>query len=167
LYSFGVDTMKAGIIGIGNPFRRDDGIGIVLLEKLIEKKNNLPQNIEYIDGGTGGMNLLHMLALFDVALIIDAVNFNGHPGESKLFKSEDVISKKPPMNMSTHESDILKIIHLSKELGEIPDELFIFGIQPKDVSQGDNLSPELQKVVASLTSSLQNEITNIFDGKRK
>lgn len=159
--------MKAGIIGVGNPLRRDDGIGIVLLEKLIEKKSDLPEGIEYIDGGTGGMNLLHILALFDVALIIDAVNLNGKSGESKLFKSEDVCSKKSSINISTHESDILKIINLSKELGEIPDELFIFGIQPKDTSQGDDLSPELQKAVAALTLNLQNEIANIFDGKRK
>jgi hydrogenase maturation protease len=159
--------MKTGIIGVGNPLRRDDGIGIVLLEKLIEKKNDLPSDIEFVDGGTGGMNLLHMLALFDVALIIDAVNFNGRPGESKLFKSEDVCSKKSSVSMSTHESDVLKIINLSKELGEIPDELFIFGIQPKDISQGDNLSPELQKSIPLFTSNLQKEITKIFDGKRK
>jgi hydrogenase maturation protease len=159
--------MKAGIIGVGNPLRRDDGIGIVLLEKIIEKKNDLPEGIEYIDGGTGGMNLLHILALFDVALIIDAVNFNGRPGESKLFKSEDICSKKSSINMSTHETDILKIINLSKELGEAPNNLFIFGVQPKDTSHGDDLSPELQKTVAALTLSLQNEITNIFDGKRK
>jgi hydrogenase maturation protease len=159
--------MKAGIIGVGNPLRRDDGIGIVLLEKLIEKKSDLPEGIEYIDGGTGGMNLLHILALFDVALIIDAVNLNGCPGESKLFKSEEVCSKKSSINISTHESDTLKIINLSKELGEIPDQLFIFGVQPKDISQGDNLSPELQKTVAALTVSLQNEIENIFDEKRK
>jgi hydrogenase maturation protease len=159
--------MRVGIIGVGNPLRKDDGIGIILLEKIIEKKNELPSNIEYIDGGTGGMNLLHMLALFDVALIIDAVNFNGRPGESKLFKSEDVCGKEPSINMSTHETDILKIINLSKKLGEIPDELFIFGIQPKDVSQGNTLSPELQHAIESLTSNLQNEITNIFDEKRK
>ena len=159
--------MKAGIIGLGNPLRRDDGIGIVLLEKLIEKKSDLPEGIEYIDGGTGGMNLLHILALFDVALIIDAVNLNGKPGESKLFKSEDVCSKKSSINISTHESDVLKIINLSKELGEIPDELFIFGVQPKDTSQGDGLSSELQQSVESLTSNLQNEITKIFDEKRK
>ena len=159
--------MKAGIIGVGNPLRRDDGIGIVLLEKLIEKKDDLPQDIEYIDGGTGGMNLLHILALFDVALIIDAVNLNGCPGESKLFKSEDVCSKKSSINISTHESDVLKIINLSKELGEIPNQLFIFGVQPKDTSQGASLSSELQQSVESLTLSLQNEIANIFDGKRK
>jgi len=57
---------KIGVIGIGNPLRKDDGIGIVLLEKLVEIKDDLPDDIEYIDGGTGGMNLLHLFARFDI-----------------------------------------------------------------------------------------------------
>ena len=56
---------KVCVIGIGNTLRRDDGIGIVLLEKLIERKNKLPKNVDFINGGTGGMNLLHILVCYD------------------------------------------------------------------------------------------------------
>lgn len=152
-----------GVIGIGNPLRRDDGIGIVLLEKLIERKDELPSDIEFIDGGTSGMNLLHLLARFDIVVIIDAVNFNGNIGESKLFTTGEVYSKKTRFNISTHESDFLKIIHLSKELGENPDEIFIFGVQPKDTSHGQDFSLDLQQKIEPLLISLQNEITSIFN----
>ena len=158
---------EIGVIGIGNPLRRDDGIGIVLLEKLIGRKDELPDGITFIDGGTGGINLLHLFARFDVVVIIDAVNFDGNIGESKLFTTEDVYSKKTQINISTHESDILKIIHLSRELGENPDEIFIFGIQPKDTSFGSNLSSELQRNIEPLSVSLQNEITSIFSKMKK
>ena len=158
---------KIGVIGIGNPLRRDDGIGIVLLEKLIEIKDELPDGIAFIDGGTSGMNLLHLFARFDVVVIIDAVNFDGNIGESKLFTTEDVYSKKTQINISTHESDILKIIHLSRTLGENPDEIFIFGIQPKDTSHGQDFSSELQQKVEPLSVSLQNEITLIFSKMKR
>jgi hydrogenase maturation protease len=161
-----VDMKKVGVIGIGNPLRGDDGIGIVLLEKLVERKDDLPGDIEYIDGGTGGMNLLHLLARFDIVFFIDAVNFGGYIGESKLFKAEDVYSKKPPMNISTHDSDFLKIIHLSKELGENPDELYIFGIQPMDTSHGQDLTWELEKAVKPLIVSLLIEIMTILNKSR-
>ena len=152
---------KVGVIGIGNPLRRDDGIGIVLLEKLVERKNELPENVEFVNGGTGGMNLLHMLARYDVAVVIDAVNFDGEVGESKLFKSEDVNSKKIPINISTHESDILKVIQLSKKLKECPSKLFIFGIQPEDTSFGQTISTNLETVVESLMFCLENKIKKI------
>ena len=154
---------KIGVIGIGNPLRRDDGIGIVLLEKLIERKDELSSNTELIDGGTGGMNLLHLLARFDIAIILDAVNFDGHPGELRLFTLGEVRSKKISLNISTHESDFLKVIQLSKELEEQPDELFIFGIQPKDTSFGKGLSPELQRNIELLLIRLQTEIKTIFN----
>ena len=101
---------KTAIIGIGNPLRRDDAIGIILLEKLVEKKDDLPDNIELIDGGTGGMNLLHILSCFDKVLIVDAVDFKGSVGEVKLFKAEDAISEKTSIGFSTHETDFFKII---------------------------------------------------------
>jgi hydrogenase maturation protease len=152
---------KTAVIGIGNPLRRDDGIGIILLEKLVEKKDNLSENLEYIDGGTGGMNLLHLLASYDKVLIIDAVDFKGKPGDYKIFKSNKVISQKQSIDFSTHESDMLKIIKLSKKLDECPDEILIFGIQPKDVSYGQNLSDEIKQVIDLIIKNLEKEI-NIF-----
>ena len=157
---------RIGVIGIGNPLRKDDGIGIVLLEKLIEKKDELSSNTELIDGGTGGMNLLHLLARFDIAIILDAVNFDGHPGESRLFKLDEIRSQKISLNISTHEPDFLKVIQLSKKLEENPDELFIFGIQPKDTSFGSDLSTELQQKIESLLIRLQTEIKIIFNKKK-
>ena len=152
---------KVGVIGIGNPLRRDDGIGIVLLEKLVERRNELPENVDFVNGGTGGMNLLHILARYDVVVVIDAVNFDGEVGESKLFKSEDVNSQKIPINISTHESDILKVIQLSKKLKECPSKLFIFGIQPEDTSFGQTISTNLEATIESLMLCLENKIKKI------
>ena len=148
---------KIGIIGIGNPLRKDDGVGIILLEKLVENKKRLPKNIEFLDGGTSGMGLLHHLARFDIVFLIDAVDFNGTPGELKLFKPEDVASRKYSLSISTHELDFLKIVELSKELKEAP-EIFIFGVQPKDTSFGKDLSDELQQNISSIFDGLISEL---------
>ena len=154
---------KIGVIGIGNPLRKDDGIGIVLLEKLVEIKDDLPDDIEYIDGGTGGMNLLHLFARFDIVVFIDAVNFGGEIAESKFFNSEEVISKNIQIKISTHGSDILKIIQLSKELGEDPDEIFIFGVQPQDMTPGTRLSHEIQENIDLLVNNLKVELKNVME----
>jgi hydrogenase maturation protease len=149
---------KVGVIGIGNTLRRDDGIGIILIEKLLEQKEKFPEEIEFIDGGTGGMNLLHLLANFDSVLIVDAVNFGGQPGETRVFTLDEIESKKISVKMSTHESDFLKIIQISKQLKECPEKIFIFGIQPKDTSHGKNLSVELEKKLLTILDKLKIEI---------
>jgi len=154
---------KVGVIGIGNPLRKDDGIGIILLEKLVRIKDDLPDHIEYIDGGSGWLNLLHLFARFDIVVIIDAVNFGGKIAESRFFNSEDVISKNIQIKISTHGSDILKIIQLSKNLGENPDEIFIFGVQPMDMTPGTSLSHEIQENIDLLVDNLKVELKNVME----
>ncbi len=148
---------KTAIIGIGNPLRQDDSIGILLLEKLKQKKTELPEKIDFIDGGSGGMVILHYIAGFDQVFLIDAVDFGGKTGELRVFQKDDVVSKKSDMNLSTHEADFLKILGLSKELNELPENLFIFGVQPKNVGFGHELSEEItQKIDFLLDEILKN-----------
>jgi len=158
---------KIGIIGLGNPLRHDDGIGLVLLQHLQTKKKNLPKNIEYIDGGTGGMKLLHLLAEFDAVLLIDAVDFKGKPSDARVFSLKDIQSQKKPMILSTHDSDFLNIIRLSKELKELPETLVIFGVQPQDVSHGVGLSKEMEIILGDLYLKVQKEIQNLINNQRR
>ena len=134
-----------GIIGIGNPLRCDDGIGIVLLGHLTKRKKDLPSNINFIDGGIGGMNLLHLFTRFELVVLIDAVKFNGKPGEFRFFNSKDLKSRKISVRTSIHESDVLKIIDMARNLYDYKNDIFIFGVQPKDTSFGQKLSSELEK----------------------
>jgi len=153
---------KIGIIGIGNLLRKDDGVGIVLLELLVKRKKEFPKNIEFIDGGTGGMNLLHLLARFDTVLLIDAVDFKGRPGETRVFSLKDIQSQKKPVIMSTHDSDFFNLLRLSQELKELPETLVIFGVHPRDVSHGMGLSKEIETVLDDLNLKLQKEIQDFF-----
>lgn len=134
---------KIGVIGLGNPLRCDDGIGIVLLELVRKNRKDFSKRIEFVDGGTGGMNLLHFLAQYGTALIIDAVLFDGRPGEIRFFDKKEILRKSLQVKLSTHEADFFQILRLSKELKELPSQLFFFGIQPKNISHGTKLSPEL------------------------
>ena len=157
--------MKIGIIGIGNPLRQDDGIGIVLLEKLRQEKKGFPDDLEYVDGGTGGMSLLHVLVRFDIAVVVDAVDFNGKPGEYIFFNPDESRSKKPMVTTSTHGSDFFDVLRVSKQLHENPDKLYIFGIQPKTMSAGTELSSELKYAIPTFILSLKREINRIYDEK--
>jgi len=154
---------KIGIIGLGNPLRRDDGIGLLLLQHLQTQKKILPKNIEYIDGGTSGMNLLHLLAQFDVVMLIDAVDFKGKPGDARVFSLKDIRSVKKPVIMSTYDSDFLSILRLSQELKELPETLVVFSIQPQDVSYGIGLSKEIEMILDDLCLKVQKEIQNLIN----
>ncbi len=152
-----------GVIGLGNPLRRDDGIGIILLKKLYDRRHELPESIQYIDEGTGGMNILHTLVRFDIVFIIDAVNFNAKPGEGKLFTLDEIKTNRTWTSSSSHGADILEVISLSKKLDEAPERIVFFGIQPKDTSMGEGLSTEVSQCTNQLLVMLIGELTRICE----
>ncbi|RLF41192.1 MAG: hydrogenase maturation protease, partial [Thermoplasmata archaeon] len=99
--------MRRAVIGIGNPLRRDDGIGIILVKKLREEKLS---DVICIDAGTGGIQLLPILSNYDRIIIVDAVNFNGKPGETKVFNLDEIKIEKEKNLLSIHMMNIIEVI---------------------------------------------------------
>jgi len=150
-----------GVIGLGNPLRKDDGIGIALLKHLEKKKIELPSDVKIIDGGTRGMNLLHIFSKFNTVILIDAINFNEKPGIFRFFNSKDIIHKNHLDIINSHNPDIFKIIELSKKIYNKPNKIYFFGVQPKDTSFGQSLTPEIEKVFDNLSLNLIKEINDL------
>ena len=130
------------VIGLGNPLLSDEGIGVHLIRKLSEHQDKFP-SVEFIDAGTGGMNVLHLIANRKKAVIIDCVKMGKKPGTIKQFEPADVQTTKKMTHFSLHEADILRIIELSRQLGECPNQIAIFGIEPESLESGQNLSKTL------------------------
>ncbi len=155
-------ALSVGIIGVGNPLRKDDGIGIILLNHLI-KKMDLPSNVSFIDGGTGGMNVLYDCNTFDVVIFIDAVDFKGVPGETRFFSIDDIRSNKQVSSVSTHNEDLFQILRIGRELGECPDKVFIFGVQPANVGFGDGLTDSINEKIDNIILSMKKSILQVIE----
>ena len=153
---------KKVIVGIGNPLRCDDGIGIILIEYLRKNSEHIPSDIDIVDGGTGGMKLLHTLEKYEKILIVDAVDFQEKPGVTKFFNIDYVKSNKKDKSLSIHEDDFFKIVNLLKKLDDKSRDIFVFGIQPKDTSFKEKLSKILNDKKEEIYKKLENEIKNFF-----
>ncbi len=152
--------MKA-IIGLGNPLKSDDGVGILLINEI--QKKDIPSDVEVFDAGTGGMKILHLLNDVEKALIVDAIHFGGKPGDSVFFKPEEVESLNK--SQSSHDANFLEVLELSKTLEEAPKEIIIMGIEPKDTSFGEEVSSEIENKIPNLTNDLFEKAMEIFDSK--
>ena len=138
------------VVGLGNPLMADEGIGTVLVDELskLAATGKLPaENIEYYDGGCGGMYLLHTIADRKKAILIDCCLMGTEPGTIRRFTPDDVNSVKQMAHLSLHEVDILKVIELAKKIGQCPDEIVIFGVEPVAIEQQLHLNETLQKRV--------------------
>ncbi|MBA3045268.1 MAG: hydrogenase maturation protease [Candidatus Thermoplasmatota archaeon] len=138
---------RVAVIGIGNILMSDDGAGVKVLELLFP----LPKGVVIIELATGGMTLLHQFDGLDKAIIIDAVDFGGKPGEVRVFKPEDVTSIKT-VGYSLHDLDILKVLELAGRMGTLPKAVFIAAIQPASLEMGEGLSPEVEGALPELAA---------------
>src|SRR4030042_5743735 len=79
------------IIGFGNVYMGDDGIGIRVIEKIKEQGIFAGyDNIEVIDGGTSGVDLIFFLQQADKIIIIDAVDAGQEIGEIVSFNIGEI-----------------------------------------------------------------------------
>jgi hydrogenase maturation protease len=145
------------IISLGNPLMRDEGIGIRLASELSMQLAGNPE-VEVLDLGTGGLTVMHAIAGREKVVFVDCAIMGETPGVMRRFTPDEVTSKKVKTRYSLHEGDLLDTLRLSQTMGECPDDIVIFGIEPKDVAPGQGLSEELQSNIRQYIETILKEL---------
>jgi len=145
------------VIGLGNFLLCDEGFGLHAVEILRKKKYS--SDIDFVDAGTPGMNLLHQLDERRKIIFIDAGNCGLEPGEFTRFKPGDVISLKKDKNYSLHEFDLISFLKTAKKLGKTGDiDIVIYCIQASEIKMSQELSSEAKKTLPILINEIYNEL---------
>ena len=145
------------VLGLGNPLMGDEGIGIKLIEMLRSASGDFPE-ADFVDAGTGGMSLLHLIAGRRKAVIIDCCIMGTEPGTIKQFAPDQVKTVKQLTHLSLHEVDIIKVTDLARQLGECPEKITFFGIEPEIVSQQMELSDILTDQLAQYIETIKAQL---------
>ena len=130
------------IIGLGNPLMRDEGVGIRVVER-IRDDSRLPADVEVLDLGTGGLAILHAIEGRERAVFVDCAMMDEPPGTMRRFTPDEVRTRKAGLRLSLHDGDLIGTLEIARNTGGCPDDVVVFGIQPKIVEPGEGLSPEL------------------------
>ncbi len=133
---------KTLVAGLGNALMSDEGVGVAVLARLRDRADSFPR-AEFVDLGSSAMRALHAMAGRRKAVFVDCCFMDEPAGTLRRFTPDEVSSQKVLAGMSLHEGDLLRIIALSRSLGECPPEVVIFGIQPQTIEPGESLTPAL------------------------
>lgn len=146
----------AAVIGIGNPLMKDEGVGVHVAEALRDTAE-VP-GVEFLDGGTAGMVILRMMADRPKVVFVDCAMMGEDPGRMRRFTPDEVKDRKILNGLSLHEGNLLDTIDLSRQLGELPRDVVIYGIQPAEVGIGEELSPVLADRMKEYTREILAEV---------
>lgn len=136
------------VLGVGNILMQDEGIGVRAVEWLQAHCAAL-EEVDLIDGGTMGLDLLHYLEGIDHLLILDAVQANKAPGEITVLTGEAVPTFLS-MKLSPHQIGVQDMLATAQLLGYTPPEVVILGVQPNSLSVGLEMSPYVADQVEPL-----------------
>ena len=141
---------KVRVIGIGSALRKDDSIGLRLADGI---------SVEEIDHSESlcDFSLLYALEGCDTAVIIDAVDFGGKAGETRIMRAEDL----PKNPNETHSMDLGFILGIMSLLESSPD-VFVFGVQPADIGFGDSLSEDLSAALPGIKRRLEEFVKSLM-----
>jgi hydrogenase maturation protease len=145
------------VLGLGNPLMADEGIGVHLVERLMESAADYPA-VDFVDAGTGGLSVLHQIEGRHKAIVIDCAFMDEPPGAIRRFTPEEVRSTKVLAHQSLHEADLMRILAMARQLGQGPDQIVIFGIQPERVEPGLDLSQTLTERIDEYISMILREL---------
>lgn len=143
------------IIGVGNEFRSDDGVGLFVARSIAAM--DLP-GVRVIDGVADGTDMLSAWQGAAAAFVIDCVKSHAEPGTIFRFDGlHDTIAEEIFVGYSTHAFSIPETIALGRELGQLPSSLVVYGIEAETFSMGTSIS-------AKVANAAEAVIRIILDG---
>ncbi len=157
------------VLGVGNSLMSDEGFGIHVVERLV-KTCQIPDEVQVLDGGTLGMDLLYYLEDAKNLLLVDAVQAGREPGYILRLEDEQVPSFLS-MKVSPHQVGVPDMLAAARLRGTTPEKIVLWGVQPEKIELGLELSstiePLVDEVVKKVVAQLQewgHRVDPIFTG---
>jgi hydrogenase maturation protease len=149
------------VLGVGNLLLSDEGVGLRVVERLVTSYQ-IPEEVQALDGGTLGLDLLHYLEVGDGRpvenlLIVDAVEMDRDPG-ALLRMEGDEIPAFLSIKMSPHQVGIPDMLFAAKLRDLYPPNVVLWGVQPGSLEVGLDLSPPVAAQVDVLLGKVVEEL---------
>ena len=131
-------------LGIGHPFRCDDGVGPWIAERLAEA--GLPSHVHTGDGAA----LLERFGAAADWVVFDATAGGGRPGSVTRIDARRAVLPRGFFRNSTHEFGLAEAVEVARRLGTLPRALLIVGIEGAEFSHGTSLTPEVSRAAEEI-----------------
>jgi hydrogenase maturation protease len=143
------------IIGVGNCFRRDDGVGLVIAQRL-GGREGIRATVRQESGE--GTALLEAWCGADRVILLDAVSSDAEAGTVMRLDAAAQAIPARLFHCSSHAFGIAEAIALGRVLGRLPPRLIVYGVEGANFEAGVGLSPPVERAVTLVVQAVLDEI---------
>src|SRR6516225_4922274 len=138
------------IAGVGNAWLRDDGFGGEVARRLTER--SLPDGVDVMDAGTGGLDLAYeVMRGYDGLVILDVSRQGGEPGTLYVMEPEEGEIEggiEDGQTINPHGMDPQTVLRFVKSIGAWPGRVVVIACEPGEVEEmGWGLSEQVERAV--------------------
>jgi hydrogenase maturation protease len=149
--------MRAVVLGIGNTILSDEAAGVRAAEAF-ERAYKVPDNVQVIDGGTSGMEMIEDLSDADLLIVLDVVKSGAAPGTLvRIAGSEIPVFFR--RKLSPHQIGLPDVLASLELLGAMPGEIIVHGVEPVSLELGLEMTPTVARCVPELAELAARELT--------
>jgi hydrogenase maturation protease len=147
------------VLGMGNPILSDDGVGLVVAERL--RSVPLPGTVEILESEVAGLRLLELLPGYSRVIIVDALKSGREPGEVVRYEAKDFAGGH--RYSSAHSIGLDTVIELGHRLGyPMPDDIVVYAVEAVDVETfGEELSPPVAAAADRVVALIRDELAAV------
>jgi len=151
------------VLGLGNILLKDEGVGVHVAGEL--QKQNLPANVEVIDGGTAGLDILLAQEGLDKLVVIDATRAGRKPGTiykarlkaGEMDKLTRIFGQDKDSKISSHQVGLIDALSAAEKMSCAPREIVIIGVEPKEINCGLELTEQVKQRVPKIVNMVLEE----------
>ncbi|MHC4658254.1 MAG: HyaD/HybD family hydrogenase maturation endopeptidase [Planctomycetota bacterium] len=158
------DAGRVLVLGLGNILLKDEGIGVHVAGRL--QKQNLPGNVEVIDGGTASLDILLSQEGPYKLVAIDAMKAGKEPGTiyrtrlkaDAIDRLAEIFSEKQQSRTSLHQVGLIDALLVAEKTNCAPEEITIIGVEPDQIDAGLELTEQLEQKIPEIINTVLEEI---------
>lgn len=146
------------VVGVGNNFRGDDGVGLVVAERL---RSRVGDDIAIVECEREPTRLLDTWSGATAIVVVDAVDSGEAPGTLHRFDATHSPLPVRVLRSSTHAFGVGETIELARALGDLPDTVIVHGVEGRQFAAGDGLTPEVEAAVEGAVRAVLDDLERL------
>jgi hydrogenase maturation protease len=147
------------VIGIGNSYRGDDAVGLVVARQVRERA---PAGVTVLECLGEGTSLMKAWEGADAVILVDAAHGGAAPGTVYRMDAHEGPIPTEFFHYSTHAFSVAEAVELARALDQLPRRLVVYGIEGRDFAAGNEMSKEVSDAAQHVAECILQESCDLF-----
>ncbi|HEY5688191.1 MAG TPA: hydrogenase maturation protease [Yeosuana sp.] len=146
------------VMGVGNYLMGDEGIGVHIIQEMA--KQELPEYVDILDGGTGGFLLLSCFQVYPTIIFVDATMDGKPAGTISLIRPK--FASDFPSALSVHDVGLKDMVEAVYLMDKVPDiHLFTVSIEEMNPMTIE-LNSKVEAIIPELIDRIYEHAKNLY-----